>query len=82
MSFRRTLRFVLTAAAILLADHAGAGELAAADQCLIYGFVPHSSAYAQCRMNVRRYWTTGPCADAGFAAIHREYCHLNPPPFI
>jgi hypothetical protein len=54
----------------------------AIDKCRIYGFPPHSRDYALCRMNVRRFWTTGPCADPYFAAIHREYCHLNPPPFI
>jgi len=54
----------------------------AIDKCRIYGFRPHTRDYALCRMNVRRFWTTGPCANPYFAAIHREYCHLNPPPFI
>jgi hypothetical protein len=72
----------LALAAMAFADHAAAGQFLAIDKCRIYGFLPHSRDYALCRMNVRRFWTTGPCADPYFAAIHREYCHLNPPPFI
>ena len=83
----RPLHLALILATLLLvttafADHAVAGRFLAIDKCRIYGFPPHSRAYAECRMNVRRFWTTGPCADPYFAAIHREYCHLNPPPFI
>jgi len=73
---------MLLLAAMASADHAVAGQFLAIDKCRIYGFPPHSRDYALCRMNVRRFWTTGPCADPYFAAIHREYCHLNPPPFI
>jgi hypothetical protein len=72
----------LLLATMVSADHAVAGQFLAIDKCRIYGFPPHSRDYALCRMNVRRFWTTGPCADPYFAAIHREYCHLNPPPFI
>ena len=83
----RPLHLALILATLLLvttafADRAVAGRFLAIDKCRIYGFPPHSRAYAECRMNVRRFWTTGPCADPYFAAIHREYCHLNPPPFI
>jgi hypothetical protein len=61
---------------------ASAAHLAAFDQCRLYGYAPHTVAYAQCRLNVRRYGTTGPCGYADFAFTHREYCHLNPPPFL
>ena len=81
-SWRRLLLATLALAAMAFADHAAAGQFLAIDKCRIYGFPPHSRDYALCRMNVRRFWTTGPCADPYFAAIHREYCHLNPPPFI
>ena len=48
----------------------------------IYGYAPHKRDYALCRMNVRRYWTTGRCGDWGYALAHREFCHLYLPPFI
>ncbi len=87
MPLLRPLRLVLIVAAMAFVDHAGAGSAqslqgAAIDRCRIYGFAPHSRDYAQCRMNVRRFWTTGPCGSGDFASMHREYCHLNPPPFI
>jgi hypothetical protein len=85
MSSPRLLRVALLVAAMAatgFADRAFAREFLAIDKCLIYGFPPHSRDYAVCRMNLRRFWTTGPCASAEFAAIYREYCHLNPPPFI
>lgn len=82
MPLHQPLRLVLIVAAITAADHASAAQLAAIDKCLIYGFAPGSRAYAQCRMNVRHFWTTGPCGNGAFASMHREYCHLNPPPFI
>jgi hypothetical protein len=74
------LLLIVTALASLQA--AAAGQRIAFDQCRLYGYAPHTRAYALCRMNVRRYWTTGPCEDADFAFAHREYCHLNPPPFL
>src|SRR5271167_5120052 len=67
----------LLMAALAFADHAVAGQFLAIDKCRIYGFPPHTRDYALCRMNVRRFWTTGPCADPYFAAIHREYCHQS-----
>jgi len=90
------LRLLLIACAMLIADGASAAELAghrahraahpapaaAIDQCQLYGFVHGSWDYAACRMDVRRYWTTGPCGSASFAAMHRSYCHLRLPPFI
>ena len=82
----KPLRLLLIASAVMIADGASAAQVAtqaaAIDQCRLYGFTPGSRDYAACRMDVRRYWTTGPCGSAGFAAIHRDYCHLNPPPFI
>ena len=83
MPLHKPLRLLLTLAAMIAADTAGAAQFTTTfDQCRIYGYVPHTRDYALCRMNVRRYWTTGPCGDAGYASAHREYCHLNPPPFL
>ena len=55
---------------------------AAIDQCQLYGFARGTWDYAACRIDVRHYWTTGPCGSPSFAALHRGYCHLNLPPFI
>jgi len=73
---------LLIVTALASQQAAAAGQHMAYDQCRLYGYAPHTYAYAQCRQNVRRYWTTGPCADPDFAWAHREYCHLNPPPFL
>ena len=82
----KLLRLLLIAGTVLIAHGANtapvATQAAAMDQCRLYGFTPGSRDYAECRMDVRRYWTTGPCGSARFAAIHRGYCRLNPPPFI
>ncbi len=59
-----------------------AARAAAIDQCQLYGFARGTWDYAACRMDVRHYWTTGPCGSPSFAALHRGYCHLNLPPFI
>ncbi len=82
VSLQKLLRLALIVTAVTVADHAGAARPAAFDHCRIYGFAPHSRDYTACRMNSRRFWTTGRCGNWGFAATHREYCHLNPPPFI
>jgi hypothetical protein len=82
MSLPRPLRLLLIFAGMTLAGGANAAQWATFDQCRIYGYTPHTRDYALCRMNVRRYWTTGPCGDSGYASAHREYCHLYPPPFI
>jgi hypothetical protein len=73
---------LLIASAVMIADGGNAAQVAAIDQCRLYGFAPGSRDYAECRMNVRRYWTTGRCGSYRYAAMHRGYCHLNPPPFI
>ena len=94
----KPLRLLLIACAMLIGHSASAADLAvhrgahhaahpaarsaAIDQCQLYGFVRGTRDYAECRMDVRHYWTTGPCGSARFAAIHRGYCHLNLPPFI
>jgi hypothetical protein len=79
----KTALGALLAAAMVMAvvDGAGAGgaKFADADSCLLYGFAPYSRAFAVCRMNVRHYWTSGPCGDNFFAAAHPRYCHLYPP---
>jgi len=84
----------LIACAMLIANGASAAELtgqrraahpalaAAIDQCQLYGFVRGTRDYAECRLDVRRYWTTGPCGSPSFAAAHRGYCRLRLPPFI
>ena len=86
----------LIACAMLIADGASAADFAghrahraahparaaAIDQCQLYGFVRGTRDYAACRLDVRRYWTTGPCGSPSFAAAHRGYCHLRLPPFI
>jgi len=46
-----------------------AARAAAIDQCQLYGFTPGSLDYAECRVDVRRYRTTGPCGSARFAAF-------------
>jgi hypothetical protein len=81
-SLHKLLRLLALVAALAGPGPASARHLAALDQCRLYGYFPHTAAYAQCRLNVRRYWTTGPCGYADFALTHREYCHLNPPPFL
>jgi hypothetical protein len=85
MSLSKPLRILLMLAGTIgagSAGSAGAATSATFDQCRIYGYAPHTRDYALCRMNVRRYWTTGRCGDWGYALAHREFCHLYPPPFI
>jgi hypothetical protein len=82
VTFDKALRPLLIVAAMIGADAASAGQREAFDQCRLYGYAPYTHTYAQCRLNARRYWTTGPCGNADFAFSHREYCHLNPPPFL
>jgi hypothetical protein len=79
MSLSKPFRVFLVLAGTI---SAGAAQFATFDQCRIYGYAPHTRDYALCRMNLRRYWTTGPCGDMSYALTHREYCHLNSPPFI
>ena len=50
-----------------------------AETCWFYGFPPHTRAFSTCLMNVRRYWSSGPCANPGVAAVHLGYCHELPP---
>ena len=66
------------ALALVAADCAKAAPRTAGDVCQLYGYVPHTRAYAACRMNVRYYWSTGPCSDSRFAAVHVHYCHVVP----
>jgi hypothetical protein len=74
----RTLGLLLVATAIMTANRAGATQIAANDTCSLYGYARGTRDYAVCRMNVRHYWSAGPCSDARFASIHRRYCHLIP----
>jgi hypothetical protein len=74
-----SLRFLLIATAITVADGASAAQLAANDSCSLYGFAPGTHDYAACRMNTRHFWTTRPCGNSEFAAVHRRYCNIDPP---
>jgi hypothetical protein len=29
-------------------------------------------------MNVRHYWSAGPCANWNFATVHKRYCNIIP----
>jgi hypothetical protein len=64
---------------VAMIDGAHAGRRVAIYKCESYGFIRGTRAFHQCRMNVRQYWTTGPCGDPFFAVTHRGYCHLYPP---
>ena len=70
----------LTAAAAATANakHLVGKKFAANDLCQAYGYAAGTHAYWECRLNVRRYWTTGPCGDSGFASVHRRYCNIIP----
>ena len=70
---------VATGMAVIASGSAHAAKLAGADACRLYGFPPHTRGYAICRMNVRHYWTSGPCGNNFFASTHPDYCHLYPP---
>jgi hypothetical protein len=75
---RMSLRLLLIATAGTVAGSAGA-QPAVVDACRLYGFAPHTADYRECRLNLRHYWSTGPCRDGRFAWTHRGYCHLYPP---
>jgi hypothetical protein len=57
---------------------AAAGRYTDATICRFYGFPPHTRAFSACLMNVRHYWSAGPCADWNFAMVHKRYCNLIP----
>jgi hypothetical protein len=57
---------------------AAAGRYADARICRLYGFPPHTRAFSACVMNVRHYWSAGPCADWNFATVHKRYCNIIP----
>ena len=81
-SLQKVLWLLVVITTIADSNYARAGQRMAFDQCRLYGYAPHTRAYALCRLDVRRYWTTAPCGNVDFALAHREYCHLNPPPFL
>jgi hypothetical protein len=51
---------------------------AGAEVCRYYGFPRHTRAFSACILNVRHYWSTGPCSDWSFAAVHKRYCNNIP----
>ncbi len=74
----RTVGLLLFATAIMAGDGASAAQVAANDACSAYGYARGTHDYAVCRMNVRHYWSAGPCNHPRFASIHRRYCNLIP----
>jgi hypothetical protein len=75
-----TVLLMLAAITITFTNSAGAaaGRYADATICRAYGFPPHTRAFSACLMNVRHYWSSGPCADWNFAMVHKRYCNLIP----
>lgn len=69
---------LLAAAAFAGPRNAVPGWHAGAKVCQYYGFPPHSRAFSACVLNVRHFWSTGPCSDPGFAAVHVRYCSVFP----
>jgi len=78
----RSLALALVAGTVCAAGGASAADYGAPDICRLYGYAPHSADYRQCRGNARHYWSTGPCARSDYALAHRDYCHLDAPPFF
>ena len=84
------VRLVLIAAMLAAPAIAGNGSAIAAPakspvksaaidaQCRLYGYSPGTREFAECRQNVRIYWTAGPCGNAAFADAHWRYCHVVP----
>ena len=58
--------------------HRAASRRIDAEICQYYGFPPHTRAFSACLLNVRHYWSTGPCADWSFAMAHKRYCNIIP----
>jgi len=82
-----TVTMPIATTLIATAMAAGGGSVAApssvvnsaiGEQCRLYGYRPGTRDFAECRQNVRIYWTTGPCGTPEFAAVHRRYCHIVP----
>jgi hypothetical protein len=77
----KTFTALLMLAAIAIAGTNGAaaaGRYTDATICRFYGFPPHTRAFSACLLNVRHYWSAGPCADWNFAAVHKRYCNIIP----
>jgi len=66
------------AAASAVVESAHAAPFSRSEVCREYGYPPGTRAFAECRVNVRHYWSTGPCANAAFASVHLRYCHVIP----
>jgi len=73
-----TSALLVFAAAMTLATNAFAAPFSRNEVCREYGYVPGTRAFAACRVNVRYYWSTDPCANSAFAAVHLRYCHVIP----
>jgi hypothetical protein len=75
-----TVLLMLAAITITCANGAAAaaGRYTDTTICRSYGFPPHTRAFSACLMNVRHYWSSGPCADWNFAMVHKRYCNLIP----
>lgn len=81
------MKVVVSAVLILLAATTLTGTAGAAaagsrhvdaEICRSYGFPPHKWAFSACLMNVRHYFSAGPCADWNFASVHKRYCNVIP----
>jgi hypothetical protein len=73
-----TLIAVATAASSVGAAPASRFNAAINAQCRSYGYQTGTRDFAACRQNVRIYWSTGPCSNAAFAAVHVRYCNIVP----
>ena len=69
---------LLAAPAIARNNGTAASRRVDAETCRYYGFPAHTRAFSACLMNVRHYWSSGPCADPEFAAVHLRYCNVIP----
>jgi hypothetical protein len=75
-----TALLTLAAITVTCTNSAGAaaGRYTDARICRSYGFAPHTRAFSACLLNVRHYWSAGPCADWNFATVHKRYCNIIP----
>ncbi len=78
----KSLAIALAAGTVCAAAPVRAADYGATDICRLYGYAPRSADYRQCRSNARHYWSAGPCTRSDYALAHRDYCHLDQPPFF
>ena len=76
--FRLAALALFALAVSAFVECADAAPFSRSEVCRDYGYPPGTRAFAECRVNVRRFWSTGPCANAAFASAHLRYCHVIP----